>query len=174
MDRCWIFEKLCTNQSRYQYQKICRIPTWWSGWNSGFFRRTNYRKPTAILTIYQAIKDETAKQLIAKEYGYKKHAIFYNNMNTIKYIRNTCAHSGVIFDLKTPKGIKPPPNTIFNKNNRHSLDSSIKTILCILSVISENRKKEMENKIDELFKKHAINPVVKTIIEQKIGYIIAH
>tara|TARA_B110000240_G_C13461321_1_gene436794 strand:+ start:749 stop:1036 length:288 start_codon:yes stop_codon:yes gene_type:complete len=95
-------------------------------------------------------------------------------MNTIKYIRNTCAHSGVIFDLKTPKGIKPPPNTIFNKNNRHSLDSSIKTILCILSVISENRKKEMENKIDELFKKHAINPVVKTIIEQKIGYIIAH
>ena len=124
-----------------------------------------------ILKIYKSLLDSEIKKRIANEYGIINIDKFINLMETIVYIRNTCAHGGVLFDLRLPKGISAIPGITFNNNNRHSLDSSIKVILYILEQISNDRKNEMQEKINETFDKHSENEVLKNIITNEIGYI---
>ena len=92
-------------------------------------------------------------------------------METIVYVRNTCAHGGVLFDFQTPRGIALLPHISFNNGNRNSLDSAIKITLCILEQISVTRKQEMERSIRTLFEKHKNNDAIKSIIEQKIEFV---
>ena len=91
-------------------------------------------------------------------------------METIVYVRNVCAHGGVLFDLKLPKSISAIPDINFNSQNRCSLDDSIKVVLFILSKISDNRKNDIEKQLDDLFLKHFDNEIIKDIIEREIGY----
>lgn len=123
-----------------------------------------------ILKTFTSLKDEEIKKRIAGCYDIRDVKKFINFMTTIKQVRNVCAHSAVIFDFHTPRGINRIPAFEFNDNNRHSLDSSIKVILYILSQISTTRHDEMQEDIDRLFNKHAENAVLKDIIESKMGY----
>lgn len=124
-----------------------------------------------IEKIYFSLKDEELKEKIAKLYGIKKVEIFQNFLKTVIFIRNICAHSGILFDSNTPKGIKVTPLIKFNNNNRHSLDSSIKVILFFLEIISKSRKNIIECEIIALFDEYSGNPVIQNIITEKIGFI---
>jgi abortive infection bacteriophage resistance protein len=123
-----------------------------------------------ILKIYKLLVDDEIKERISNEYGIRNLNNFVNLIETIVYVRNTCAHGGVLFDLQTPKGISILPCLNFNDNNRHSLDSSIKIILFILNKISNGRMNDLEKTIGELFIEHKENLIIKNIIENKIGF----
>jgi abortive infection bacteriophage resistance protein len=124
-----------------------------------------------IEKIYYSLKDDELKKQIANLYGVKKVKVFQNFLKTVIFIRNICAHSGILFDSNTPKEIETTPLITFNNNNRHSLDSSIKVILYFLGIISNSRKNIIESKIIELFDKQSDNPIIQNIITHKIGYI---
>ncbi len=124
----------------------------------------------AILKIFKSLNEDDVKKRITGEYKVLNLHKFINLMDTIVFVRNTCAHGGVLFDFQIPQGIAILPGIVFNDNNRHSLDSSIKIISYILNSVSESRRLEMEELINELFKNHKENGVVKSIIENKIGY----
>lgn len=124
----------------------------------------------AVLKIFKSLNEEDIKKRVAVEYKVQNLNKFINLMDTIVFVRNTCAHGGVLFDFQIPQGIAILPGIVFNDNNRHSLDSSIKIISYILNSVSESRRIEMEELIDELFKSHNDNEVIKNIIEAKIGY----
>lgn len=124
-----------------------------------------------ILKIFKSIKDITIKERIANEYGILNLKKFINLMDTVVYIRNTCAHGGVLFDLNTPRGIAKLPDLNFHNDNRHSLDSAIKAIAYILNKISSNRNKELNKGISSLFLSYKSEPVLKQIIENKIGFL---
>lgn len=68
------------------------------------------------------------------------------------------------------EGISGVPNVPFNNDNSHSLDSAIKALLYLLNNVSITRKNELEFRLIELFNKFANNPVIKDIIENKLGY----
>lgn len=123
-----------------------------------------------ILKTFTSLKDDEVKQRITGCYDIKDVKKFINFMTTIKQIRNVCAHSAVIFDFKTPRGINRVPAFDFNNNDRHSLDSAIRVIFYILSQISRSRSEEMQANINELFNKHKHNQALKDIIETKMGY----
>ncbi len=123
-----------------------------------------------IEKIYISLNEENLKKQIANLYGIKKIKVFQNFLKTVIFIRNICAHSGILYDSNTPKGIETTQLISFNNNNRHSLDSSMKVILFFLEKISENRKKNVENEIFELFEKFVNNTVIQTVITKKIGY----
>lgn len=125
----------------------------------------------AILKVYKSLLEDDIKERISKVYGVLNLSKFLNLMETIVYIRNVCAHGGVLFDLKTPKGISILPSLNFNNNNRHSLDSIIKIILFFLETISNDRKLELEKCLEDLFSKHKDNVVIKELIESNIGYV---
>lgn len=124
-----------------------------------------------IYTIYYSLKDEDLKRHIANSYGVKKVKVFENFLKTVIFIRNICAHSGILFDSNTPKEIDTTPLITFNNNNRHSLDSSIKVILYFLETISKSRKNIIEKEIITLFNNYSNNPIIQRIIIEKIGYI---
>ncbi|SHM40730.1 Abi-like protein [Flavobacterium xanthum] len=124
-----------------------------------------------IEKIYFSLKEDDLKIQIANLYGIKKVKIFQNFLKTIIFIRNICAHSGILFDSNTPKEIETTPLILFNNNNRHSLDSSIKVILYFLSSISSSRKSIIEKEISTLFDKYSDNLVIQKIISDKIGYL---
>lgn len=123
-----------------------------------------------VFNIYQNIKDDEVKNKIANIYNIKKIRVFENFIKTIIFIRNICAHSGVLFDSNTPKEIATTPLIKFNNNNRHSLDSSIKVILYFLNIISNNRKNEIEGEIIKLFEENRKNETIRDIISKNIGF----
>ncbi|PKB17059.1 Abi family protein [Flavobacterium sp. 5] len=125
----------------------------------------------SIYTMYNALRNEDLKIQIANYYGVKKVKVFLNYFKTIIFIRNICAHSGLLFDCNTPKEIETTPLIQFNNNNRHSLDSSIKVILYFLEIISTDRKIKIEQEIIDLFKSHEDNVLIISIITKKIGYV---
>lgn len=123
-----------------------------------------------ILKIYKSLIENDIKERISNEYGIRNVNKFINLIETIVFVRNTCAHGGVLFDLKTPKGIAILPGINFIDNDRHSLDSSIKIILFILNIISNGRKNDMDEQLTTLFIKYKENDIIKNIIENEIGY----
>ena len=112
------------------------------------------------------------KERISKLYEVKDVVKFINFMETIVLIRNTCAHSGVLFDFKTPKGISAIPAITFENRDRHSLASCIKVISYMLGQISNNRKDEMNRAIGETLCKYKENQVINKIIQNKMKIII--
>lgn len=125
----------------------------------------------SIYSIFFSLKDEKMKYMIAKHYGFKSVKAFQNFFQTIIFIRNICAHSGLLYDSNTPKEISTTPFFKFNNNNKHSLDSAIKVILYFLEKISADRKGIIENEIIALFDNFEQNEVLMKIIAEKIGYI---
>ncbi|OAB28608.1 Abortive infection bacteriophage resistance protein [Flavobacterium fryxellicola] len=124
----------------------------------------------SIYTIFYSLKDEKLKRKISSYYGINSVHTLQNFLQTIIFVRNICAHSGLLYDSNTPKEISTTPFFKFNNNNKHSLDSSIKVILYFLERISANRKKIIEQEIDSLFDSYQNNDVVMKIITEKIGY----
>lgn len=61
-----------------------------------------------IITLYDSLKDPEAKDLIAGAYGCSR-GVFYNYIETIRVLRNKCAHGGCIYSMSFPKGIKRLP-----------------------------------------------------------------
>lgn len=125
----------------------------------------------SIYSIFYSIRDVNIKFKIAQYYGFNSVNTFRNFFQTIIFIRNICAHSGLLYDSNTPLEISTTPFFKFNNNNKHSLDSSIKVILYFMNKISKNRKEITETEILSLFEGFEDNDVLMKIIKNKIGYI---
>ncbi len=114
-----------------------------------------------LYSIFHNLKNEELQQQIARYYGIKKVAVFTNYFRTIIFIRNICAHGGLLYDVNTPLGIKLTPLIKTNDNNRHSLNTAIQVILYFLGRISKNRRLDLEKAIGEIF--YGFNAVIGTI-----------
>lgn len=124
-----------------------------------------------VLYTFNELKEKNVQSEIAAQYGLTNLESFKNYMYSIKFIRNTCAHGGILFDLNMPKGIRKIPRTSFNNNNNQSLDAGIKTMLFILESISSQRRKDLEDSLRLLFEKHIDNEYIVSQIRDKIGYV---
>lgn len=124
----------------------------------------------SIVKIYEHIRNQDIKKTISLQYSIKKPDRLQNFLDTLVFVRNSCAHSGVIFDLHIDKGVSGVPGIKFNNDYSHSLDAAIKALLYLMDNISNNRKNELEEKLIGLFNKFEDNDVIKDIVENKLGY----
>jgi len=122
-----------------------------------------------IVNIYRNLKDEGIKIRISESFGIKNIKKFTNLMETILFIRNSCAHGDALFDLNTPKGISVIPQIELN-NDRNSIYSCVKVIYYFLGTISNNRKVEMESQIKNIFDDFKDNENIKNIIINSVKY----
>lgn len=122
-----------------------------------------------IITLYDSLKEPEAKDLVANAYGCSR-GVFYNYMETIRVLRNKCAHGGCIYRMDFPKGIKRLPAGV-SEDCRHNIKGGIDVVRYILGCISQNRKRELENGIHSLFNSIQ-TPEAKKVIAQsaKIEY----
>lgn len=124
----------------------------------------------AILKTYKSLRDKDLQQRISKLYDINDVSKFINFMSKIVLLRNVGAHGGVLFDFQLPTGISKIPQIDFHKGNRTSLGSSIKVISFILGSISKSRQADFVERIDKTIRKHQDRPVIREIIESKMGY----
>ena len=94
------------------------------------------------------MKEPEAKDLVANAYGCSR-GVFYNYMETIRVLRNKCAHGSCIYRMDFPKGIKRLPAGI-SVDCRHNIKGGIDVVKYILGCISQARKTELENEIHHL------------------------
>lgn len=123
-----------------------------------------------IEKIYNSLNNSEVQLSIAGKYGINRIDVFKNYLKTVVFIRNICAHSGILFDSNTRHGIMLTSLIKFNNNNRHSLDTSMKVILHFVGQISKNRQLELREEIISLFERESENQIIKNIIEICIGY----
>ncbi len=124
----------------------------------------------SVVKVFEHIIDQGVREIISLQYAIKKPERLQNFLDTLVFVRNSCAHSGVIFDLHIDEGVSGVPGVKFNNDYSHSLDSAIKALLYLMDNISSNRKNELEEKLIDLFNKFEDNDVIKNIIENKLGY----
>lgn len=96
-----------------------------------------------LTALYQAIKDAQVKKMIASEYGCSLK-VFVNYLETIRVIRNKCAHGSCIYNIELSKGIKSIPAGI-EATDRHNIKGAYNVIKYMLGRISQTRKNELEN-----------------------------
>jgi abortive infection bacteriophage resistance protein len=124
-----------------------------------------------LVFAFNSLKDIELQNLISKKhYSLNNLKTFKNFIITIKFIRNICAHGGVLYDINLPKSIYKIPKVKFNNNNNQSLDASLKVIHFITGSISPNRQNDFEKDIDNLFTEHKDNNVLSKIVTDRIGY----
>lgn len=97
----------------------------------------------SILTLYESLEDQNIKLKIAQHYGLNTIRLFENYLQTLKVIRNACAHGNHIYDLQLIKAVKKGPLQHFDANHRRDIYSALLVLLYFLHQISENREKEL-------------------------------
>jgi abortive infection bacteriophage resistance protein len=104
----------------------------------------------SIVKIYENIKNDELKKTIALRYNVKKSDKFLNVMNTLVFVRNSSAHSGVVYDLHIDEGISELNGVTFNNSYSHNMDAAIRILLYLTHQISIERNTELDYSIDSL------------------------
>ena len=116
-----------------------------------------------LSALYQAIKDTEVKKKIATEYGCTLK-VFVNYLETIRVIRNRCAHGSCLYNMALAKGIKSVPAGIAAAD-RHNIKGACNIICYMLGTISKNRRVELENNLHALLgypREDATNKIIET------------
>ena len=105
-----------------------------------------------VLKLYQNLKCLDDKRTISIHFGINQTAIFENYMETIRVIRNKCAHGSPLFDLSLCKSIKNGPAGRFPVGEAQQLSAAIDVILYMIGTISQNRKNDLLTGLAEIHK----------------------
>lgn len=100
-----------------------------------------------VETLYQNLKSIKDKERICNHFGVRNYKVFENYIYVIRTLRNTCAHGGVLYDLRLPFGIMTGPAGNFRNNDRHNLLGALEIVEFFLGQISKNRLQEMKEQI---------------------------
>jgi abortive infection bacteriophage resistance protein len=104
-----------------------------------------------IQTLYTNLISVDDKRDISIRFGVNKTTIFENYLEIVRSLRNVCAHGGVVYDLKMPRGIKDGPAGKFG-SNRQKLKGAYLVLKYLLSHVSTNRAKELDREVKRLLK----------------------
>lgn len=116
-----------------------------------------------LTALFQAIKDSEVKKKISSEYGCSLK-VFVNYLETIRVIRNKCAHGSCLYNMELAKGIKSTPAGIA-ATDRHNIKGAYFVIRYILRTISQARRTELDDNLKALLgnpREDATNKIIAT------------
>lgn len=124
-----------------------------------------------IESLYLNLKSPTDKLDICRHFGVNQTAIFENYIKAIRTIRNTCAHGGVLFDIRLPLSLKNGPAGRFPRECSSNLNSSLKVIEFFVGNVSLNRLNQMRRDITEALSfVYRYDKKLEIIIKKRPGY----
>ena len=100
-----------------------------------------------IESLYVNLNNLSDKLEICRHFGVNQTAIFENYIKTIRILRNTCAHGGILFDLKLPQSVKNGPAGHFPRLSSNNLSCTLQIVDFFIRTISINRQNEMRSLI---------------------------
>ena len=103
-----------------------------------------------ILILIKNIKDTEIQKNIANHFGIINLNVFFSYIDTIRVLRNLCAHGHNIFDLNLNKSIKAGVlKSEMTGEMHHNLCGVLLVMLYLLKFISINRCYEMKKQLKE-------------------------
>jgi len=120
-----------------------------------------------IIYLYENLKNNPLKCQISNVYGMKSPGQFENYLNTVRRLRNYCAHGKVLYDQKLPQAIGCGPLGDLG-NYKTNLAGAYMVLKYLLGVISQNRVTEMRASIIHAFDTVSYSEV-KSIITNNSG-----
>lgn len=124
----------------------------------------------AVIKLFNALKNDFLKREIAMKFGIKSCTIFVNYLESVRDLRNFCAHGSVLFDLRLKKGLKNGPATPdFNDAIKTNIKGIIKVVEFFLESVSHDIKVKFNKDISRIETKYKRNVSLKKIIEQCSG-----
>jgi len=123
-----------------------------------------------ICSLFYSLKDERLKHSIASHYKCGL-GVFANYIETIRVIRNTCAHGACLYNLSLAKGIKNSPQVNITDEKRHNISGVIEIVRYMIGCISMNRQSDMDEQIKTLLEKPR-GKNANGIIENCTGFVV--
>ena len=134
------------------------------------WKALEYMSSGTIIKLYDSLKNPHLRCDISKVYGMNSPSQFSNYINTVRKLRNYCAHGKVLFDLNLDEAIGNGP--LGNLGNRKVMLSGMYMVFkYFLNKISANRVKEMQADLLRAFDRIPYQ-IVKTIIFNNSGFTI--
>ena len=122
----------------------------------------------SIVSLFENLKDGGLKQQITKVYGWDKSSQFTNYLNTVRRLRNACAHGKVLYDLKLAEAISDGPLGYLG-NYKSSLYGAYKVLHYLLSKVSYNRAIELNESVVKILRGIKVERL-KQIISDNSGF----
>ncbi len=116
-----------------------------------------------IVFLFEAIKDDELKKEVAEFYGCSIK-VFLNYLETIRLVRNRCAHGGCLYNLNIKNGINKRPANVDNTDS-HNIKGAIEVILYFLGIISKRHRDEVINEIRTELLKLDASPKAQVVVK---------
>lgn len=126
------------------------------------WKALEYMSFGTIIKIYDGLKNPKLQSDISRVYGIPSPKQFSNYMNTVRKLRNYCAHGKVLFDINLDVAISSGPLGYLG-NNKSTLFGMYLVFKYLLGKISSNRVKEMEVDLIKAFERIPYNEVMNII-----------
>lgn len=127
-----------------------------------------------IQKIYEGIIRVDDKLPINRQFMISNTSTFINYLDTIRQLRNTCAHDNVIYDIRLTKSINIGPAGNFIGSKRQRLAGVLGVLHYMLKHVSQNLADEMWQEIGSCFMSFYIKyPKLRTIVEDTTKVNIA-
>ncbi len=104
-----------------------------------------------IIKIYESLADGGLRMQIARECGVDSPRRLSSYINTIRRLRNSCAHGKVLFDLKLGEAISTGGAVRLTPQSKTMFSGAYSVLHYMLGQISENRAQEIQNQLYQAF-----------------------
>lgn len=122
----------------------------------------------AVISLYNNLREGPLKCEISNLYGMSSPNNFLSYIDTVRKLRNYCAHGKVLFDKNLPEAISNGPLGYLG-NNKTQLFGAYRVLEYLLGRVSQNRVLDMKQEVKALFDKMP-DDIVKQIILQNSGF----
>lgn len=101
--------------------------------------------------LYDNLLDANLRQTIYERYHIENETIFKSYIDTLRLVRNVCAHSHILYDKKLYRGIKGPNSKLgLNTGEEFSIVGVLKLVYYMLHQINPDNEVEMRNSLRKL------------------------
>lgn len=124
-----------------------------------------------IIYLIGNLKDGQLRQKISGHYHIRNIKVFESYMNTIRLLRNLCAHGHDIYDLNLQKSIKAGPVPALEGKRHHNLTGCLLVTSYILRTISVNCADEMKRRLEERLSWSEVDKIREVISDIEINLL---
>ncbi|MBI1836211.1 MAG: Abi family protein [Flavobacteriia bacterium] len=124
----------------------------------------------SIFKTYECALDSIIKERISEKLGVKPIDKFERIFRGLVHVRNRCAHGAILYNYYLPTSLPTIPAIEYDDDKRNNLKVIIQVIEYILEFISENRKNDFIEEINNcLFKCQEDSNQAYRIYSEKSG-----
>ena len=121
-----------------------------------------------IILLYDNLVDGGLRHQISVAYGMEAPSQFSSYINTVRRLRNACAHGKVLFDMNLPEAISSGPLGDLG-NRKTMLSGAYMVFKYLLGRVSKNRVDEMKGGLIAAFDR-VTDKIVKDVIINNSGF----